>query len=67
MNLSEQKEIIKKIENISLGSTKDEVQKLLGVVSEMNSEEWMYNLDENSGYIILFSNDRVKKIQSWKS
>ncbi len=55
-------------EKCKKGNTKAYVQQLLGEADSPTDKEWVYYLDEHSGYAIAFdSADRVEGINAWRS
>lgn len=59
---------IEAIEGIRPGTTRDEVERLIGKPDRPSEDEWIYFLTRDSGYRITFSSDnRVERVRSWKS
>ncbi len=59
--------LAQKIAQVNPGATRSSVEALLGPPGATNQQNWIYYLDRYSGYIIEFTNDRVDRIQDWKS
>ena len=55
-------------DGVRRGMGKDEVMRLLGPADNPGNQEWLYYLDDYSGYAVKFdSRERVESVQSWKS
>ncbi len=60
--------LVEKIEKVGKGDTKGKIERLLGRADSLNDKEWVYYLDEYSGYAINFdSRDRVESVNSWRA
>jgi hypothetical protein len=58
--------LVESIEKIKKGDTGDEVERLLGKAHRATHKEWVYYLDEHSGYVVSFDNeDRVEAVNLW--
>jgi hypothetical protein len=58
--------LVESIEKIKKGATCDEVESFLGKADRVTHKEWVYYLDEHSGYIVSFDNeDRVEAVNLW--
>jgi hypothetical protein len=58
--------LVESIERIKVGDTRDEVERLLGKADRVTHKEWVYHLDEHSGYLFSFDNeDRVEAVDLW--
>ncbi len=55
-----------KIRQVNPGDRRADVETLLGPPGATQDNEWIYYLDDSSGYLIEFSNDdRVDAVRSW--
>ena len=62
------KALVEAIEGIQPGTSREEVEQLIGKPDKPSDAEWIYFLSRDSGYLITFSpNNRVERIRSWKS
>ena len=62
------RDFVENVENIKKGNTQDEVEHLLGKADSLMDKEWIYYLDEHSGYVISFdSGSRVETVNLWMS
>jgi hypothetical protein len=62
------KTIVVNVEKIKKGHSKQDVETLLGEADSPNDKEWVYYLDEHSGYIVAFaSTSRVESVNAWRS
>ncbi len=60
--------LVENVEKIKKGKTKDYVEQLLGEADSPTDKEWVYYLDEHSGYAIAFdSTDCVEGVNAWRS
>jgi outer membrane protein assembly factor BamE (lipoprotein component of BamABCDE complex) len=60
--------IVESIDKIKVGDTKEDVERFLGQPDHLTGKEWLYYLDEHSGYVIKFDGvGRVGAVHSWKS
>jgi hypothetical protein len=60
--------LVENIDKVKPGQTQADVESIIGKADNPNGNEWLYYLDEHSGYVITFdSTDRVSNVQSWKS
>lgn len=58
--------LVESMEKIKKGATRDEVERLLGKADRVTHKEWIYYLDEHSGYIVNFDDeDRVEAVDLW--
>jgi len=58
--------LVESIEKIKRGDTHDEVERFLGKADRVIHKEWVYYLDEHSGYLVSFDNeDRVEAVDLW--
>src|SRR4051812_32259464 len=61
IDLEAAKALVENIEKVQTGSGKTEVETLLGRADSRTDNEWIYYLDEHSGYTISFDTaDRVE-------
>jgi hypothetical protein len=62
------KALVEAIESIQPGTSREEVERLIGKPDKPSEDEWVYFLSRDSGYLITFSpNNHVERIRSWKS
>lgn len=62
------KTLVANIDRLRTGISKDQVVRLLGPADNPGNQEWLYYLDNYSGYAVKFDNrERVESVQSWKS
>ena len=62
------KALVEAIESIQPGTSREEVERLIGKPDKPSEDEWVYFLSRVSGYLITFSpNNHVERIRSWKS
>ena len=62
------KTLVQDIEKVVTGISKDAVEQRLGRADNPGSTEWIYYLDQSSGYIVRFDQqDLVESVVSWKS
>lgn len=58
--------LVENVEKINKGSTKDEVELLLGKADRETGKEWIYYLDTHSGYLVSFDGgSRVEAVNLW--
>lgn len=58
--------LVENVEKINKGKTKIEVEQLLGKADKETSKEWIYYLDEHSGYLVSFdAGSRVEAVNLW--
>jgi outer membrane protein assembly factor BamE (lipoprotein component of BamABCDE complex) len=63
-----EKALVANVEKVKKGNTKDDVEKFLGEPDNPTAGEWIYYLDEHSGYVIAFNGaNRVETVNSWRS
>jgi len=68
MRTSSPKALVEAIETIKPGTSKIDVESLLGKPDKPSADEWVYFLSRDAGYLISFAaNDRVERVRSWKS
>ncbi len=68
VELRRAKVLIKNVERIKRGNTKEDVERVLGQADNPTDKEWIYYLDEHSGYVIAFNSaSRVEAVNAWKS
>ncbi len=68
VRLGRPKALVESAEKVKKGHTKHDVETLLGEADSPNDKEWIYYLDEHSGYIIAFdSTSRVESVNAWRS
>ena len=62
------KALVEAIETIQPGTSRQDVERLIGKPDKPSEDEWVYFLTRDSGYLITFSADNgVERIRSWKS
>lgn len=62
------KTLVSNIDKVRTGFGKNDVSRLLGPADSPSDGEWLYYLDEHSGYLVKFDpKERVASVQSWKS
>jgi hypothetical protein len=60
--------LVDNVEKIKKGNTKEHVAQLLGEADNPAEQEWIYHLDEHSGYAIAFDGaGRVEEVNAWRS
>ncbi len=68
VKLGRGKLLVENIERVKSGQTKAELEGLLGKADNPADRQWIYYLDEHSGYTIAFDGvGRVATLNSWKS
>lgn len=68
VRLGRAKALVENVDKVRMGQTKADVEAIIGKADNPNGNEWLYYLDEHSGYVITFdSTDQVSNVQSWKS
>ena len=60
---------VEDVEKVKKGDTKRKVKHLLGKADSLADKEWIYYLDQYSGYVIRFddSGTRVESVNLWVS
>lgn len=62
------KALVENVEKVGKGDTKGKIERILGRAGSLNEREWVYYLDEYSGYAINFDGrDRVESVNSWRA
>jgi hypothetical protein len=60
--------LVEAIESIQPGTSRQDVERLIGKPDKPAEDEWVYFVTRDSGYLITFSADNgVERIRSWKS
>jgi hypothetical protein len=68
VRLGRAKALVESVEKVKKGNTKYDVEELLGEADNPTAGEWIYYLDEHSGYVIAFDNaSRVETVSAWRS
>jgi len=68
VRLGRAKALVENVDKVRKGQAKADVEAIIGKADNPDDSEWLYYLDEYSGYVITFdSTDRVSDVRSWKS
>lgn len=58
---------VERMQEVKVGKTKKDVERLLGRADNPAAVDWFYYLDDHAGYILLFDgHGRVEAVNSWK-
>lgn len=61
------KALVAGVDRVSPPMTKTQVEDVLGGPDSRDDDEWIYRIDDYSGYLITFANGQVVSVDSMKS
>ena len=67
VQLGRERLLVQNVDSVRAGYTKDQVEHILGKADNPSDREWIYYLDDHSGYLVAFDGtNHVERVVTWK-